>query len=61
MSDHEYNPLVALYGVPRAVIHPRVSARNQQEAPQSEEDGSEKIGNCMFSLISLKDQSTTGR
>ncbi|NKL80799.1 hypothetical protein GFL18_31555 [Rhizobium leguminosarum bv. viciae] len=61
MSNHEHNPLIAVYGVPRRVIHSRVSARNQQEATRSEEDGSEKIVNCMISLISLKDQPTTSR
>lgn len=61
MSNHEHNPLLALYGAPRAVIHSRVSARNKQDAPQSEQDDSEKIGNCMISLTSLKDQPTTRR
>ncbi|NKM09165.1 hypothetical protein GFM29_36410 [Rhizobium leguminosarum bv. viciae] len=61
MSNHEHNPLIAMYGVPRAVIHSRVSARNKRQAPRSEGDGSEKIGNCMISLISLKGQPTTSR
>ncbi len=61
MTTHDHDPLLALYGTPRSVIHSRVSVRAKAVVPERESEDSEKIGSSMVSLISLKDQSTTSR
>jgi len=61
MTTHDHNPLLALYGVPRAVVHSRVSVRAKPIAAESEQTDAEKIGNSMVSLIGLQDQKPTSR
>jgi hypothetical protein len=54
--------LLSLYGEPRSVIHARVSARGRTDGrTEAEEMPSEKIGQAMVSLISLKEPSKTAR
>ncbi|PDS40407.1 hypothetical protein CO662_37005 [Rhizobium anhuiense] len=59
MAAHGHNPILDLYGTPRAAIRSRVSARAKALPPPSDQDDPAKIGNCMVSLTSLKDQPTT--
>jgi len=61
MSNRDHDPLLALYGVPRAVVHSRVSVRAKPASADSERDEPEKIGTAMVSLTSLKDHRTTSR
>ncbi len=60
MTTHDHNPLLGLYGTPRAVIHSRVSARTSKTTnPASEQEDAQKMGNS--NLICLKDQKPTSR
>ncbi|KWV42872.1 MULTISPECIES: hypothetical protein [Rhizobium] len=62
MTTHDHNPLLGLYGTPRAVIHSRVSARTSKTTnPASEQEDAQKMGNSIVSLICLKDQKPTSR
>ncbi len=61
MSSREHNPLLALYGAPRSVVHSRISVRAKPVPPQCEQDDPDKVGNPMVTLISLKDHSPTSR
>ncbi|WP_168880161.1 hypothetical protein [Rhizobium sp. P28RR-XV] len=61
MTDHNHNPLLTLYGTPRAVIHARVSIRAKPIQPAAEQENTEKIGNSIVSLTSLKDHLRTTR
>ncbi|WFU13387.1 hypothetical protein QA646_29740 (plasmid) [Rhizobium sp. CB3090] len=61
MINREHNPLLALYGTPRAVVHSRVSARAKAMAPSCDQDDPEKIGNPVVSLTSLKDHKSESR
>ena len=61
MTTHDHDPLLALYGTPRSVIHSRVSVRCKSVAPERESQEPEKIGCSMVSLTSLKDHSPTSR
>jgi len=62
MSTHDHNPLLGLYGTPRAVIHSRISARTTKTTtPVGEQEDASKIGNSIVSLICLKDQKPTSR
>jgi hypothetical protein len=61
MTTHDHNPLLALYGTPRSVIHSRVSVRAKAVSPEREGEEPEKIGSSMVSLTSLKDHSATSR
>lgn len=61
MSAHDHDPLLALYGLPRSVVHSRVSVRAKPVAPECEREEPEKIGNSMMSLTALKDHRTTSR
>ena len=61
MTNHDHNPLLCLYGTPRAVIHSRVSARAKTAPPVSEQDDPEKIGSSIVNLTCLKDHKTTSR
>jgi len=60
MTDHDHNPLLGLYGTPRAVIHSRVSAR-AKAPPACEQDDPKKIGSSIVNLSSLKDHKITSR
>ncbi|QFY64040.1 hypothetical protein FZ934_20550 (plasmid) [Rhizobium grahamii] len=61
MTTHDHDPLLALYGTPRSVIHSRVSVRGKAVTTERESEDPEKIGSSMISLTSLKDHSTTSR
>ncbi|EJT01182.1 hypothetical protein [Rhizobium sp. CCGE 510] len=61
MTAHDRNPILRLYGTPRAVIRSRVSARAEKMPASSEQDDPAKIGNSMVSLICLKDHMQTSR
>ncbi|AVA26323.1 MULTISPECIES: hypothetical protein [unclassified Rhizobium] len=61
MTGHDQNPLLRLYGNPRAIVHTRVAARAHPLPSTREEDSLEKLGNSMASLISLKDHNTASR
>ncbi|MBX4927436.1 hypothetical protein [Rhizobium binae] len=61
MTTHDHNPVLGLYGTPRAVIRSRVSARAKPTPAPSEQDDPAKIGNSIVSLTSLKDQKQTSR
>ncbi|MFS8115098.1 hypothetical protein QD460_25505 [Rhizobium jaguaris] len=55
MSTHDNNPLLGLYGTPRAVVHKRTSVRAKPLGSPEEQDNPEKLGLSMISLTSLKD------
>ncbi|NLS21412.1 hypothetical protein HGP16_33535 [Rhizobium sp. P40RR-XXII] len=64
MTTHNHNPLLTLYGTPRAVIRARVSVRAkpiESSSEHSEQENTEKIGNSIVSLTSLKDHLRTSR
>ncbi|MBY5369153.1 hypothetical protein [Rhizobium leguminosarum] len=61
MTTHDHDPLLALYGIPRAVVHSRVSVRAKPVTPDPEKGDAEKMGNSMISLIGLKEQKPTSR
>ena len=61
MTTHDHDPLLALYGTLRAVIHSRVSVRAKTVDPEREGEEPEKIASSMVSLVSLKDHPTTSR
>ncbi|AGS25605.1 hypothetical protein [Rhizobium etli] len=61
MTAHDHNPILGLYGTPRAVIRSRVSARAQPMPASSEQEDPAKIGNSIVSLTSLKDHKQTSR
>lgn len=61
MTSHDHNPILGLYGTPRAIIRSRVSARAQVTPPSSEQDDPAKIGNSIVSLTCLKDHKQTSR
>lgn len=61
MTSHDRNPLFTLYGTPRAVIHSRISVRAKPAPSSSEQERTEKIGNSIVILTSLKDHLRTTR
>ncbi|AHG50129.1 hypothetical protein RLEG12_00580 (plasmid) [Rhizobium leguminosarum bv. trifolii CB782] len=61
MTAHDHNPILGLYGTPRAVIRSRVSARAKAIPSSSEQDDPAKIGNSIVSLTCLKDHDRTSR
>ncbi|RUM25803.1 hypothetical protein EFQ99_05725 [Rhizobium vallis] len=61
MTSHGHNPILSLYGTPRAAIRSRVSARAQVTAPSCEQDDPAKIGNSIVNLTCLKDHKQTSR
>ncbi|WP_082928883.1 hypothetical protein [Rhizobium bangladeshense] len=61
MTVHDHNPILGLYGTPRATIRSRVSARATPIPPSAEQDDPAKIGNSIVSLTSLKDHKETSR
>ncbi|MBX4869889.1 MULTISPECIES: hypothetical protein [Rhizobium] len=61
MTSHDHNPILGLYGTPRAAIRSRVSARAKAMPPSAEQDDPAKIGNSIVSLICLKDHRQTSR
>jgi hypothetical protein len=61
MAAHDHNPLLGLYGTPRAAIHSRISARAKTTKPSCEQDDPEKIGSSIVNLTCLKDHKTTSR
>lgn len=60
MAAHGHNPILDLYGTPRATIRSRVSARQGHAAP-SDQDDPAKIGSSIVSLTCLKDHEQTSR
>ncbi len=61
MTSHDHNPLLGLYGTPRAAIHTRISARARSTQPPCEQEDPEKIGSSIINLTCLKDHKTTSR
>ena len=61
MSDHDHNPILGLYGTPRAIIRSRRSERAKTMPPSPEQDDAAKIGNSIVSLTCLKDHKQTSR
>ncbi|HWT57643.1 MAG TPA: hypothetical protein VN284_07295 [Rhizobium sp.] len=61
MTVHDHNPILGLYGTPRATIRSRVSARAKEMVPPCEQDDPAKIGNSIVSLTCLKDHKQTSR
>ncbi|EJZ22920.1 hypothetical protein NE852_30160 (plasmid) [Rhizobium sp. Pop5] len=61
MTAHDHNPILVLYGTPRAAIRSRVSARAKAIPSSSERDDPAKIGNSIVSLTCLKDHEPTSR
>ncbi|MBX4911882.1 MULTISPECIES: hypothetical protein [Rhizobium] len=61
MTVHDHNPILGLYGTPRAIIRSRVSERAKAVAPSAEQEDPAKIGNSIVSLICLKDHKQTSR
>ncbi|PDT15134.1 hypothetical protein CO670_19095 [Rhizobium sp. J15] len=61
MSDHDHNPILGLYGTPRAIIRSRISERAKTMPPSPEQDDPAKIGNSIVSLTCLKDHKQTSR
>ncbi|MBX5132991.1 hypothetical protein HJB79_11395 [Rhizobium lentis] len=61
MTVHDHNPILGLYGTPRAIIRSRVSERAKAVPPSAEQEDSAKIGNSIVSLICLKDHKQTSR
>ncbi|EJC80714.1 hypothetical protein Rleg4DRAFT_2357 [Rhizobium leguminosarum bv. trifolii WSM2297] len=61
MAAHDHNPILSLYGTPRAAIRSRVSARAKPMALASEQDDPANIGNSIVSLTCLKYHKETSR
>ncbi|MGG7582005.1 hypothetical protein [Rhizobium sp. Nf11,1] len=61
MTAHDHNPILGLYGTPRAAIRSRVSARAMTMPPSAEQEDPAKIGNSIVSLTCLKDHKQTSR
>ncbi|NNG73254.1 hypothetical protein HLI18_26005 [Rhizobium laguerreae] len=62
MAAHGHNPILDLYGTPRATIRSRVSARAKATPPPSDQDDDPaKIGSSIVSLTCLKDHGQTSR
>lgn len=61
MAAHGHNPILDLYGTPRATIRSRVSARAKATPPPSDQDDPAKIGSSIVSLPCLKDHEQTSR
>ena len=61
MTAHGHNPLLGLYGMPRSVVHSRVSVRAKSLPPGCNGDEPEKIGSAIVSLTSLKDDEPSRR
>ncbi|WP_168318727.1 MULTISPECIES: hypothetical protein [Rhizobium] len=57
MSDHDHNPILGLYGTPRADIRSRISERAGTMPPLYDHDDPAKIG----SLTRLKNHQQTSR
>ncbi|WP_434715235.1 hypothetical protein NMA58_31880 (plasmid) [Rhizobium sp. YTUHZ045] len=61
MTIHDHNPILGLYGTPRATIRSRVSERAKAMPQSAEQDDPAKIGNSIVSLTCLKDHRQTSR
>ncbi|GLR62001.1 hypothetical protein [Rhizobium indigoferae] len=61
MASHRHNPILDLYGTPRATIRSRVSPRARTMPPLYEQDDPAKIGSSIVSLTCLKDHEQTSR
>ncbi|MBB3136693.1 hypothetical protein FHS26_004450 [Rhizobium pisi] len=57
MSDHDHNPILGLYGTPRADIRSRISERAGTMPPLYDHDDPAKIG----SSTRLKNHQQTSR
>lgn len=61
MAVHGHNPILDLYGTPRATIRSRVSARAKAMPSPPDQDDPAKIGSSIVSLTCLKDHEQTSR
>ncbi|ASS60249.1 hypothetical protein E0H35_36675 [Rhizobium leguminosarum bv. viciae] len=61
MSDHDHNPILGLYGTPRADIRSRISERAGTMPPLYDHDDPAKIGSSIVSLTRLKNHQQTSR
>ena len=61
MTLHGNDPLLGLYGMPRSIVHSRISVRAKSAPSGCKGDAPEKIGSAIVSLTSLKDEEPSSR